>query len=155
MPFLRTLLFAVMLPALLLPEGARFCLHELLCGSDATCGCPAARATPDDAPRRTCCATCATREVPPTPPRDGARLVSDEAACCVHVQAPALAAPHDSTARDEVTTAVSLPLLPVTLFANVTLLAPVQDSAPLACAAAPPPPRARYVDPRFVLPLRN
>lgn len=163
MPLLRTLLFTLLLPALLLPEGARFCLHELVCGADASCGCPQARPTPT---RRPCCGSCRERATPPpatapaTTPTPRAELAAAEPTCCVALHAAPLMAPHDASTTatralaHDAFAAATLPVPPLPPFAapsDVDATAP----PPLRRAAAPPPARARFVDARFVLPLRN
>ncbi|MSR48306.1 MAG: hypothetical protein EXS13_14805 [Planctomycetes bacterium] len=102
MSFLRTLLLTLLLPALLLPEGAKVCLHFLLCAHEATSGCckvatagPAgteagAAAIASEDARRSCCSNCESRTRQPDPERP--RLAAERVDCCVKVPATPIAA---------------------------------------------------------------
>jgi len=148
MSFVRALLLALTLPALLLPEGARFCLHELLChGAASACGCPEARAP---VAMKSCCSRC--EKAPP--PAGAARVAPSDASCCVKVPPSQRVAPTaivERAALDHALALESVPHIVATPFDAASLCDP-----PLARAASPPPPiaRLRFHDATVTPPLR-
>lgn len=117
MPFVRTLLLTLMLPALLLPEGAKVCLHFLLCAKTATSGCcqledgraaasAQASAAATTLAKRTCCARCgppsAAARARPDPL--ASKLAAPHAECCVKAPATVLLPGLSLTGHDDATT---------------------------------------------------
>ena len=89
MSFLRTLLFVLLLPALLLPEGAKVCLHFLLCTHEATSGCCKVATAEPASPHQSCCSNLDTREGQPNAER--LRIAAEQVDCCVKVPATPIA----------------------------------------------------------------
>ena len=148
MTFVRTLLLALMLPALLLPEGARFCLHELLC-SEASSDCGCAKAAP--APQvKTCCVQC-VKPTAPLAPDSAPRVAPTDAKCCVKVPPSQRVAPTATIERAVIDHALAPAAAPIA----VPIAWPPFDP-PLARAAAPPHrgASARFLDAPVSPPLR-
>jgi hypothetical protein len=150
MTFVRTLLVALMLPALLLPEGARLCLHELLCrAAPSDCGCRESAPAPI---RKACCVKCEK----PLAPDSAPRVAATDAACCVKVPPSQRVAPTIAVERAAIDHALTPAPAPIAAPIAWPFDAHGAFEPPLARAAAPPRPSAtpRFLDASVSPPLR-